>query len=140
MRKRCLQRPKCSGQPVLATFWQQTAEVKVLPLCCQFLIRLYTFPFDYGSCSSRDMKLTEGRIQFSRPVRSTTLPSLLFQLPDLAKEAMRAYGPHLREEALVYRLAYRRSGSDRLEKQPNGRAPARSGVAHFDAFSQRVAR
>ena len=48
---------------------------------------------------------------------------------------MRVYRLHLGEEALVYRLA---SNGDVVAFQ-NGPS-ARSGVSHFDAFSQRVAR
>ena len=48
---------------------------------------------------------------------------------------MRAYRLHLGEEAPVYRLAY--NGDVVAFKMG---PPARSGVAHFDAFSQRVAR
>ena len=47
---------------------------------------------------------------------------------------MRAYRLHLGEEALVCRLAY---NGDVVGFKMGRR---RSGVAHFDAFSQRVAR
>ncbi len=48
---------------------------------------------------------------------------------------MRAYRLHLGEEALLYRLAY--NGDVVGFKMGRRRDPA---VAHFDAFSQRVAR
>jgi len=42
----------------LSQFCQQAGnkplKLNALPLCCQFLIRFCTVPFDYGSCSSRD--------------------------------------------------------------------------------------
>jgi hypothetical protein len=48
---------------------------------------------------------------------------------------MRAYRLHLGEEALVYRLSY----NGDVVAFKNGPS-TRSGVAHIDAFSQRVAR